>query len=249
MAPPEEAGRERAEDFRAEHNLGIAPIDDMVDVLEQAGLDVVVMRVPDNSGEAGLTMHDPVSGQTVVAVAAIPWSGRQRFTLAHELAHHLKGEHLSGEKLHGHRNAREMEADSFARHLLLPIAAALAVSEEHPQDVAVQVDLLVRRFDVSPAVACLQLEKLDKRGVNRALLELQRTRRAKQLAATNGWLGLWQQRSAAAQQPQGPRRLMARLAAAYRDGMAPLSELADWSNTSREDLAAALAETSSESGE
>jgi len=243
---PERAGRERAERFRLDHQLGIAPIDDMAAILDEAGLDVVVMDVPSGSAEAGLTMHDPETGQTVIAIATMAWSGRQRFTMAHELCHHLKGEHLSVHAVQGHRTPGELEADSFARHLLVPLAAAQAARVQFPTSVESQLNDLVRRFDVSPSVARLQLANT---GTPPAALESTAGITAKRLAASHGWLGLWRQRSTLALQPQAPRRLLTRLAVAHRDGFVPLAELADWSNTSRDEFRAVLAETEVESPE
>ncbi|MDA8322966.1 MAG: toxin-antitoxin system, toxin component, partial [Actinomycetota bacterium] len=64
----ETEGSARASRFRQDHHLGVQPLCDLVEVIEQAtGIDVAVLDVgPD---EHGLTMRDPARGAVLIGVA------------------------------------------------------------------------------------------------------------------------------------------------------------------------------------
>lgn len=236
MASPEEEGRDLARRFRAERGLGQGPIPDMIDVLAEAGLDVVVMDVPEGSGEDGLTMHDPELGVTVVAVATSTVSGRQRFTLAHELAHYLRGEHLSGADVHQRQSRDETVAHAFARNLLLPLESVVGLWATGVEP-SILLNDLVRHFDVSPKVALIQMQHAGVRGADIGSLQQLTVRN---LAATGGWIDLAVQRADMAKRPQGPRNLLRRLATAHKDGFVPIAELSDWSGVPPQEMEDAL---------
>lgn len=106
---------EVADQVRAAWNLGLAPIPDLIDVLESHGILVIITKVDVQAKFDGLQAS--VAGKPVIVVSA-NWPGdRQRFTLAHELGHLL---------LHG-RLAEELDEEKachrFASALLLPSCA------------------------------------------------------------------------------------------------------------------------------
>jgi hypothetical protein len=84
----ETEGSASAARFRKDHHLGVQPLGDLLEVIEQAtGIDVAVLDVgPD---EHGLTMRDPARGTVFIGVARTRNPMRQRSTLAHELGHVL----------------------------------------------------------------------------------------------------------------------------------------------------------------
>jgi Zn-dependent peptidase ImmA (M78 family)/DNA-binding XRE family transcriptional regulator len=70
--------------IRNKWKLGLAPIHNFIDVLENNGIRVIEVETDENSFDALFFL---VSGKPVVAISN-KWSGdRQRFSLAHELGH------------------------------------------------------------------------------------------------------------------------------------------------------------------
>ncbi|MBL0002990.1 MAG: ImmA/IrrE family metallo-endopeptidase [Actinomycetales bacterium] len=139
--------RRRAESFRREHDLGHAPLGDLVELLiDTCGVDVVVMDA--DGAEHALTMRDPMYDRTVIAVATQEHSVRQRTSIAHELAHVLwHDEDLGPETSFGGRTPIESRADSFARHLLLPGGGEARCRRcAHPRRRRSRVGRAVRRF-------------------------------------------------------------------------------------------------------
>lgn len=97
---------------RRHWGLGLDPIPNLAELLEERGIKVQLL---DLKGVAGLTAHVGRPGKAfvpVIVVNALEWGERQRFTLAHELGHLLMNVHggLDGEKA----------AHRFAGALLMP---------------------------------------------------------------------------------------------------------------------------------
>lgn len=121
MRSPHAHGRQLAKAARSALGLGeLAPVPDLVAILEaRLGAHVAFEPLPD--GTHGLCATIP--GATVILVNSTETTGRQRYTMAHELAHLLVGDlvgahevtHADGPKTHG-----EKRADSFAAHFLGP---------------------------------------------------------------------------------------------------------------------------------
>jgi len=92
---------------------------------------------------------------------------RQRFTIAHELAHyflHHDEDTMSSEKhaiisFRGAKNKTEYEADKFAAELLMPLEHITRLYEELPVP---YVSALAHRFDVSNAAMRYRLDSLRK---------------------------------------------------------------------------------------
>ncbi|WP_067667471.1 ImmA/IrrE family metallo-endopeptidase [Nocardia miyunensis] len=82
----ESEGREAAERFRTDHDLGFHPLGDLVTLIEQTtSADVAVLDT--EVDQHGMTMKRGEMGRPYVAVARTRRPMRQRSTLAHELAH------------------------------------------------------------------------------------------------------------------------------------------------------------------
>ncbi len=82
-----------ATDVRDKWSLGLNPIPDLTDTLEERGIKIFQTEALGDDGFDGLAAH--VNGTPVIVVGN-RWPGdRQRFTLAHELGHLLLAEHLA----------------------------------------------------------------------------------------------------------------------------------------------------------
>ncbi len=217
-----------AEAFRAEHELGAAPIKDMHELVHVTkGIDVISMNVPD--AEHGLSMCDPTTGRVVIAVATTPHPMRHRSSIAHELGHVVAGDLERDTRLvPGERSPEEIRADAFARHLLLPLDG---VRHRIPTDSQISLALsvlsdLVQEFEVSPHLAAIQLSKLGV--IDADTLAAWRAKSAAHLATTFGWGSQYRSLAADSSAPRAPQSLMARAVLGYRSGVLGITELAAW---------------------
>ncbi|MFA7323426.1 MAG: ImmA/IrrE family metallo-endopeptidase [Candidatus Nanopelagicales bacterium] len=222
----ETAARELAGSFRRDHGLDLAPIKDMFELLHlTVGVDVLSVKA--DEAEHGLSMTDTASGRVVIAVATTVHPMRQRSSVAHELGHVLAGDlerDLDGQP--GERSPSEIQADAFARHLLLPLdAVRVRLEGRFPIELA-DVSDLVQEFEVSPTVAAIQMREAGHIHAETCSDWMGMSTRV--LAATYGWLSQYQALVKASSQPHAPQALMARAAAAYQGGMLGIGELAFW---------------------
>ena len=238
----EDEAREAAERFRAENGLGDAPIADIVALIEQTqDVDVIVLGV-DDSNEHGLTMVDPVRGATIVAVASSNKPMRWRSNLAHELGHLILGDHDNGQP--GALSAGstiESRAQSFARHLLIPLRGVQHFIDrlKQPLDLNAFSDL-VQRFEVSPAVASIQLHTLGTIDASRhAEWSAMYT---PMLAARFGWTDQYKGLQAESRQRRAPQRLLTRVVAGYVAGLVSLETVASVRGVALHELADELEE-------
>lgn len=226
----EQEGRQKAEEFRWTHGLGCQPLGDLVALIEQTtGHDVAVLDA--GADEHGLTMHDPERDVTFIGVARTRHPMRQRSTLAHELAHAVFADWEDGADL-SVRSPAEIRADSFARHLLLPVEGLREMLGE-PRALADQdLSRIVQRFLVSPALAAIALHgcgyidvatKTEWKGLS-----------TPQLATLFGWRDQYQSLQADADRPRPPQRLLARAVAGYAEGAVSLQTLASLRGLSAE---------------
>lgn len=109
---------ELAEAVREHWQLGVNPIQSLIDLLETKGILVIVTKVEQGNKFDGLQAH--IGDQPVIVISA-HWPGcRQRFTLAHELGHLL---------MHGKLPVdmdEEQACNRFASAFLFPRAEAIA---------------------------------------------------------------------------------------------------------------------------
>jgi Zn-dependent peptidase ImmA (M78 family) len=232
---------EAAQAFRDDNGLGIAPIADLVALIEQTqDVDVTVLDVGD-SDEHGLTMVDPARKVTIVAVARSENPMRWRSTLAHELGHLIFHDHDEGEPASLSTNAAaESRAQAFARHLLLPVAAVnLFASHRKGLDLAAFSDL-VQRFEVSPAVAAIQIR--DAKHITKARYDEWSSLYTPMLAARHGWMDQYRALQAESRQRRSPQRLLARAVSGYVAGVVTIETLASVRGIPVPDLAQELQE-------
>jgi Zn-dependent peptidase ImmA (M78 family) len=192
------------------------------------GVDVISMNVPDN--EHGLSMCDPATGRVVIAVATTPHPMRQRSSIAHELGHVLAVDLDQPEPLvPGDRSQQEIRADSFARHLLLPLSAVRRhFPSGHNSASRSLSDLsdLVQEFEVSPSIAAIQLRNLSLIDVDTCTQW--RRRSTVNLATTFGWGSQYRSLVADSSAPRAPQSLMTRAVEGYHRGVLGIAELASW---------------------
>ena len=164
-AEAQRQGRELAELTRRELDLGGDALGDIAGLIEQHfAVDVALSTLgPDVDG---MCVH---SGEAALILANTDWpDGRVRFTLAHELGHHLVGdprEVIEEAEIDMFADtAGEWRASAFAGHLLMPergVRSVLAWLGEDPGAVSERaVIALMEHFGVSMAALVYQLNIL-----------------------------------------------------------------------------------------
>ena len=235
------AASDAASRFRADNDLGIAPIADVVALIEQTqDVDVIVRDVTDRR-EHGLTMVDPERGVTVVAVVPSENPMRWRSTLAHELGHLVFEDHdIGAPGVLADDTPAEERARAFARHLLLPMDAVNGfVGHSGMRDLSALSDL-VQRYLVSPAIAAIQLR--DGGHIEDDRFEEWRNLYTPMLAARFGWTDQYRALQNESSQRRSPQRLMARAVAGYLSGVVTIETLASIRGIPVDDVAAELRE-------
>ncbi|MFE7423112.1 ImmA/IrrE family metallo-endopeptidase [Rhodococcus sp. NPDC057529] len=219
----EDDARGAAEGFRREHHLGTQPLGDLVALIEQTtGIDVAVLDVgPD---EHGLTMRDPARGAVFIAVARTEHPMRQRSTLAHELAHVLFEDWTDEQPTDSvPRPYKEIRADAFARHLLVPGAGVREVVGDAPATPLV-LSKLVQWFQVSPAVAAIAMYQAGL--LDSGTKELWMTISTPKLAARFGWTDQYKALQQQSDRRRAPQKLLARAIEGYVENVVSAQALA-----------------------
>lgn len=236
----ETEGSASAARFRQDHHLGVQPLGDLLEVIEQAtGIDVAVLDVgPD---EHGLTMRDPARGTIFIGVARTRNPMRQRSTLAHELGHVLFGDWADSDTGDwSDRSPAEIRADAFARHLLVP-AGGLREFLRVPSRVGPSaLSAVVQRFLVSPKIAAISLRQAGY--IDEATKQEWMTLSSPQLAARFGWTDQYQVLQAGSDRRRAPQRLLARAITGYAEGVLPAQAIATLRGISLEALIEELAD-------
>lgn len=155
----EDAGSE------ARRSFGLAPdhpVDDLVRVLERS-TDLAVFFAPlGTQGPAGAL--DVQRDQPFALVNSTQDPVRMRFTLAHELGHHVLGHRavLDEQISFADRDPREVQANYFAAAFLMPAAAieATVARRGYPEISFPLVCELADEFGVSPAAIANRLETI-----------------------------------------------------------------------------------------
>ncbi len=228
MSRNEQRARKLAQELRHAHGLGDGPIKDMFELAHvAAGVDVISMDA--SEAEHGLSMTDPATGKVVIAVATTTQPMRQRSSIAHELGHILAGDlERAGALGPGERSPEEIRADAFARHLLVPLEGVRRrFGHLGAADTSLaQLSDLVQEFEVSPAMAAIQLRDLGL--IGQATYGRWSSLSTKSLATEFGWGSQYRSLAADSSQPRAPQSLMARAVEGYRRGVLGIAELASW---------------------
>ncbi|MDO5722121.1 MAG: ImmA/IrrE family metallo-endopeptidase [Actinomycetaceae bacterium] len=237
----EDIGRRAATEFRKEINLGTDPINSLVWLIEHR-MGVGVAFVKTNARGHGLTVQR--GSQTMIAVGCTPHPMRLRSTLAHEIGHLRLGTVSSSPSNSGwqERSCQEIQADAFARHLLLPLDSVRTWCESETLTLVV-LSNLVQHFGVSPKIAAIQLREagfLDEDTADHWGNYSTRT-----LAQRFGWRSRYETMVAEALTPRAPQALFTRATYAYEWGLVSAAALARLNGS---DSAIAMAKQLEEAG-
>jgi Zn-dependent peptidase ImmA (M78 family) len=131
---------------------------------------IVVRYIPLDDEISGMSFIK--NGAAIIVVNAIHHPNRQRFTLAHELAHHvLHADYLTrhvhvdtavlqrNEKSSEGTDVKEVEANTFAAELLMPKTLLKAFGRVDAND-EVKIAEIARRFKVSATAMAIRLESI-----------------------------------------------------------------------------------------
>lgn len=210
----EDIGRTAAERFRAEHSLGTTPISNLVLLIEHTvGIGVAYVR--SSAPGHGMTMF--LGGRYLMAVGCTEHPMRLRSTLAHELGHHQLNtvDRIAGGVDWGSRTREEIQADAFARHLLVPMNGVMDIVEGGTVTLATLSDI-VQTYLASPAMVAIQMR-------NAGVIDAETCKDWGQIstgtiATQFGWRPDYQALVEQSSNPRGPQRLMMRAMEGYRQG-------------------------------
>jgi Zn-dependent peptidase ImmA (M78 family)/transcriptional regulator with XRE-family HTH domain len=240
----QERGEAAAGWARETLGLGYAPVADLVSVVEHlTGVDVGTMPLPEKV--PGICVTDPDRATSIILVNSDDVAERQRFTLAHELAHVLFGDATHVDAVDGERTPQEVLCDEFARNLLIPragVAAWLARTGTVVSRAGIDertMALLARHFGASPDVTRIQLDRM---GLLAGRLRDAGLPSGRRWAYRYGWGPQFDTDQAAAGQARVPRRLLDRSVEAYRQGKLGIAALAKLQDRSVAQLEQALKE-------
>jgi Zn-dependent peptidase ImmA (M78 family)/DNA-binding XRE family transcriptional regulator len=151
------AARKRAEVSELE------PAWDLTRIAERLGLYVFVLPFAQANATPAEGSYVALKRGGVALVSAAGDSGRRRFTIAHELGHHVLADEFAPEwVVSGGTSEREKVINAFAIHFLLPRPAALDRWQRHrgdedPRGAAIHIAV---EFGLSWSAACAQLHRV-----------------------------------------------------------------------------------------
>lgn len=218
----EDIGRLAAQKLRDEFDLGVAPIDSLVHLLEHR-MNIGVAFVQTDARGHGLTMQR--GEQTMIAVGCTEHPMRLRSTLAHEIGH-LRLNSVTGSATNSgwdERSREEIQADAFARHLLLPLEAVTDRCGGRPLSLAVLSEL-VQCFGASPKIVSIQLREVSL--LSREDAEVWGSYSTRAIAQRFGWYIQYQALASEAMMPRGPQALFSRAICGYEWGLVSAAALA-----------------------
>lgn len=145
-----------ANEVRSEWKLGVDPIPNMTELLEEKGLKVLVAELPDRvSGFTCLVVRPGAPPLPVIVVNERSTLERRRLTLAHELAHRLIVPDCLSDK------DEEKAATVFASALLIPREHLLREVGKHRQAFGYrEIVGLKRLYRVSGAALLVRLQQI-----------------------------------------------------------------------------------------
>ena len=221
---PGHQGQRLAEALRDHLGLGDRPLPDLTGLAElRLGVDVALEPMP--SDVAGLCV---VVGGRALAMAnsSVP-QGRQRFTVAHEIGHILCGDpqEVRAEcDLDTSTAPEEARASAFARHLLLPVAAAHRELAERPTD----RDVLRVMYAYGISLRALLIQLRDTNLLDQEQVARLQSTGPGQLSYLNGFRSDWTAAyRTCVDVRRPPARLEARVLQAYRAGRMGIGPVAD----------------------
>jgi len=134
------------------------PLVDLQSVAEGLGLLGFSLALGFDAGDAA---YVEVGKRGVAVINGTADPGRRRFSLAHELGHHLTGDAYEPSPRLGTSDAERM-FNAFAAYLLMPRSSVLEIWNEFSvQSLRLAAIAVAVRFSVSWTAACNQLRNLD----------------------------------------------------------------------------------------
>lgn len=238
MSRGEEAAKRAADEFRHQYRLGIQPLGDLVAVVENTiGCDVAVLEAPGD--EHGLTVRDPVTGTVFIGVLRSDRPMRQRSSLAHELGHLVSDDWENGEQLSS-SDPREVRANAFARHLLIPEEGLREFLGERADATLKDLSDVVQHFLVSPAIAVIAMRESGYISAEAAAEWKRESSRA--LATRFGWTDQYKSLQEASNRTRAPQTLLARSVRGYVEGVVGAQTIASLRQVPVEQVVAELKE-------
>lgn len=172
MSADKNSAREAARRILQEHNVKRAPVQ-IERIIKNMG--IVLDYAPLDEELSGMAFVK--DGVSIIGLNALHHPNRQRFSAAHELAHHILHEPKLHEEVHVSKGLRvlrrdptsskgtdpiEIEANTFASELLMPEEYLLEACGEEGLDMddEVQVERLAKKFRVSVAAVKYRLASL-----------------------------------------------------------------------------------------
>ena len=162
-----EAAESRARSILQQFEITFVPVPVQI-IAKKLGVAVQVMPLDDELSGMAFIKNDVA----MIVLNASHHPNRQRFTLAHELAHHvLHREYLTenvhvdtavlsrNEKSAAGVHAKEVEANAFAAELLMPRKELRKLGNVDVND-DVELATLAKRFQVSVSAMAVRLESL-----------------------------------------------------------------------------------------
>jgi Zn-dependent peptidase ImmA (M78 family) len=216
--PPRVQGKKMALALRQALGFPPGPLPDLLDVVEDLGLDVALE--PLREGLAGLCLHtDEIA---MALVDSSPVLGRQRFTVGHELCHYLIGDAepfwVDEQLFGGSRQTQETRANAFAAHFLMPEEGIRAHLRGRglPLDEHTVVELQ-HQFGVSLEALLWHLSNL--RLISPRLRDSLQRAGPKALALRHGYIAEWAELERDRYVVRPPARLLRRALDAYERGL------------------------------
>lgn len=224
------AGKESAQRVRDGLSLGEEPITDLVGLVERLGFPVAFQPLP--AGVHGLTVRDEREGapsRAIVISTCDLWT-RQRFTLAHEMCHALYDDEgqVIIDRVDVPEILPELRAESFARHLLLPVKA-LAVEVRQGLTAGMTWEVLIARLMIRWGLSRLAVVRAI---VNDGLaseddLRSVRTSRIDDLMAKARLTEQWRTLSSGQKEASGSPWLVDRAVHAFGNGLVGVQVIAE----------------------
>lgn len=142
-----------AEQLRNYWKLGSAPIHDLIDSFESQGVRVFIVDTDEEHFDGLSTL---INDQPIIVISA-KWPGdRQRFNLAHELAHYILINRLSNQL------DEEQACNRFAGAFLFPREAVFQIVGKQRHAIEWQeLILLKEQFQISMEAICYRLKDLE----------------------------------------------------------------------------------------
>lgn len=221
---PRDWGRAVAEQVRQDWDRPSGPLLDLAALIEErSGVLVAVASLPE--GVDGVTLTDPETQNTVLAVGKTPQWERQRFTLAHELGHLYAGDRVVEAVGRDTSSPMETAASEFARNLLVPLddLRALTAHRADSWD-GYAVAETAWRYQVSPAVVAIQLSRAGL--APDSLVDRVSRVSADAWSSVGGWAPERQSLAAGSATRRVPHVLIDRALTAWRQGLIPTATIA-----------------------